>query len=70
VRLSEITPKEVEDWLFSLKRKDGEFISRWTMNGIRRTMSAEKRNPLVKVNIGQKSYRNMPTGWCSEPASS
>jgi integrase len=69
-RLSEIGPKEVEDWLFSLKRKDGEFVSWWTMHGIRRTMSAVyhkaedwglweegKRNPLVKVNIGQKSYR-------------
>jgi integrase len=70
-RLSEIKPKEIEDWLFSLKRRDGEFISWWTMHGIRRTMSAiyhkaedwglweeGKRNPLVKVNIGQKSYRN------------
>jgi integrase len=70
-RLAEITPKEVEDWLFSLKREDGEPFAWWTMKGIRKTMSAVyhkaetwgyweegKRNPLVKVDIGQKSYRN------------
>ena len=71
-RLSEITPKEIEDWLFTLKRRDGEFISWWTMHGIRRTMSAVyhkaedwglweegRRNPVVKVHLGKKSYRNV-----------
>lgn len=70
-RLAEIEPKELEDWLFSLKRNDGDPISWWTMKGVRKTMSAVyhkaeewgyweegKRNPLVKVDIGKKAYRN------------
>lgn len=69
-RLADITTKEVEDWLFSLKRDDGDPMSWWTMKGIRKTMSAVyhkaetwgfweegKRNPLVKVDLGQESYR-------------
>jgi integrase len=69
-RLCELTPKEVEDWLYSLRTPDGEEASWWTMHGIKATMSAlyhraedwglweeGKRTPLVKVNIGKKTYK-------------
>lgn len=70
-RLADIDSKDVEDWLFSLKRNDGDPVSWWTMKGVRKTMSAVyhkaeewgyweegKRNPLFKVDIGKKAYRN------------
>jgi len=70
-RLADIEAKEVEDWLFSLKRNDGDPVSWWTMKNVRKTMSAVyhkaeewgfweegRRNPLVKVDIGKKAYRN------------
>ena len=70
-RLADITSKEIEDWLFSLKRNDGDPISWWTMKGVRKTMSAiyhkaeewglweeGKRNPLYKVDLGKKTFRN------------
>ena len=69
-RLSDIKPKEIEDWLFDLKRKDGDPISWSAMRDIRRCMAAiyhkaedwelweeGKRPPTVKVDIGKRSYR-------------
>lgn len=69
-RLNDLTPKEIEDWLFELKRKDGDPLSWSAMRDIRRCMSAVyhkaedwglweegKRPPTVKVDIGRKSYR-------------
>ena len=69
-RLADIASKEIEDWLFELKRKDGDPISWSAMKDIRRAMSAiyhkaedwglweeGKRPPTVKVDIGKRSYR-------------
>jgi|AGTN01.2.fsa_nt_gi Phage integrase family. len=69
-QLADIRPKEIEDWLFALKRKDGDPLSWSAMRDIRRAMSAiyhkaenwelweeGKRPPTVKVDIGKRSYR-------------
>jgi len=69
-RLVDITPKEIEDWLFSLKRKDGEPLSWCAMKDMRRCLSAiyhkaedwglweeGKRPPTAKVDIGKRSFR-------------
>jgi integrase len=69
-RLADIAPKEIEDWLFALKRKDGDPLSWSAMRDIRRCMSAVyhkaedwglweegKRPPTVKVDVGKRSYR-------------
>jgi integrase len=69
-RLADIRPKEIEDWLFSLKRKDGGPLSWCAMKDLRRCMSAiyhkaedwqlweeGKRPPTIKVDIGKRSYR-------------
>lgn len=69
-RLSDIRSKEIEDWLFGLKRKDGDPLSWSAMRDIRRCMSAVyhkaedwelweegKRPPTVKVDVGKRSYR-------------
>jgi len=69
-RLADIAPKEIEDWLFELKRKDGDPLSWSAMRDIRRCMSAVyhkaedwgmweegKRPPTVKVDVGKRSYR-------------